>query len=152
MSEPCLHILRGDRFKRLAQRGKEFLHRPRFEFAQDRFHFRPAEFNRIQVRRIGRQEFQVRPTGSDLTLDGFALVHVQVVNQQDVPRSQSGGEDCPDIGFKRLLRHRTLQEPRRIDFIKAQGGNQGVVLAGIAGCAFGNTFAWGSAPEQAGQP
>ena len=54
MSEPSAHVLRCDRLEREAQGFDQLVERARFQFAQDRFDFRPTLFNRVQVRRIGR--------------------------------------------------------------------------------------------------
>lgn len=152
MSEPGLPIFPRDRSEGDAQGFQQFVDCARFEFSQDRFHFRPTLFNRIQVRRIGWQEFQARPACGNQSLNAFALMHIQIINDHDIAFAQRWGKHVFDIGLKGVTRHPAFQHRGGTYFPQAQRGDQGVMLARIAGRRFPDAFARRRSSIQPRQP
>jgi hypothetical protein len=148
MSEPRAHVLWRNRFERDTQRFHQLVKGARLQFAQDHFHLRPTLFNRVQVGGVRWQEFQACAPCGDGVFCRFALMHIEIINQYDIPFSQRGGEDSSHIRFKGFLRHRAFQDPGRTDSAETERGDQGVVLSGIAGRRFGDPLAGGRTPKQ----
>ena len=148
VSEPRSHVLWCDGFECHTQCLHQLVKGARLQFAQDRFHLRPTLFNWVQVGRIRWQEFQACAPCGDRLVCHFALMHIEIVNQYDIPFPQRGGEDTSNIRFKGFLRHSSFQDPGRTDFTETQRSDQGVVLSGIAGRRFGDPLAGGRTPKQ----
>ena len=102
-----------------------------FEFGEDLL-------NRVEVRRIGREEEKMRACGPDGAADGGGLVAAEVVENDDVARAQCRGQNVGDIGPEDASVDPSpwslgpvaflwldVDQPRGIDSVVAQGGNDG---------------------------
>ena len=131
MSKPRFNIRMGNEAERVCQAIQQRIELARLRRPQCRLDFRPAQFNRIEVRRIGRQEFQARPVGFDELTRVCALVRREVIEQDNIAAPQSRAEDPFDVQFERYAVHGTFQKPRGLHAVPAQGSDQGVVGSGI---------------------
>ncbi len=140
MSEPVLNISERDRAQGLRDSIHQGFQRARLGRPQNRLDFRPAQFNRVEVRRIGRQEFQACSLGFNQLTDGFAGMGRQVIHHQDVAPAQGREQLRAHIGFKCDAMDGAFKDPRGADFLPAQRGNQGVMRTRITGR--GSTTRW----------
>lgn len=79
----------------------------------------------IEVGAVGRQEEEVRPCGPDGATHGLSLVAAEIVEDDDVALGERGHEDLLDIEGEELAVDRPVDDPRRIDTVAAQGGDEG---------------------------
>ena len=82
-------------------------------------------FDRVQVGRVFWQEEELGAGGSDERPHRLAFVATEIVHDDDVTFAQRGQEDLLDIGSKALAVDRPLKQPRCIDAVMAQGGQEG---------------------------
>jgi hypothetical protein len=73
---------------------------PRFSSAEQRLEFGEDLLDRIEVRRVGRQEAQLGAGALDGIARGFSLVAAEIVENDDVARPQARDEDLLDISGK----------------------------------------------------
>ena len=78
----------------------------------------------IEVRAVRRQEEEVRACGPDGTTDSLALMAAEIVEDDDVALGERGHEDPLDIEGKEFAVDRPIDDPRGIDAVAAQGGNE----------------------------
>ena len=102
--------------------------------AQERFQFGKREFDRIEIRTVGRQEPEVRAHGRECRADLGLLVDGEVVEDDDIARPERGHQDLLDIraktrGVDRAIKHGRCREP-----LQPQGGNHGASFPMTAGC------------------
>ena len=83
--------------------------------AQHCFEGREHRFNWIEVRRILRQVPQFCATGLDRLLDAGDLVEGDIVDDDDVPAPECGGETLLNISEERLSVHGSLDHHRGDD-------------------------------------
>lgn len=151
MSEPRFNIRMGHRTEGVCQGIQQRIKFARLRRPQRRFDFRPAQFNRIKVRRIGRQEFQARTLRLNEATRVCALVRREVIEQDNIAASQGRDEYLFGVELERHAIHGTFQEPRRLQAVPAQGGDQRVVRSGIARYSFHDTPPRRSTPKPTGQ-
>jgi hypothetical protein len=96
--------------------------------SQKRFQLRKGEFNRIEIRTVGRKESQAGPDAFDRGLHVRLLVDRQVVEDDDIARAQRRDQHLLDIGEKRRIVDRAIENGRRVEPVDAQGRHDGVRL------------------------
>jgi len=84
MSKPPLDVLGRNCEQRLLKRFDQIRKGTRFELTQLCLDFRPRPFNWIEIRRVGWQIDQVRPTRLDQSVKSGDLVGWEIVHEQDV--------------------------------------------------------------------
>jgi hypothetical protein len=151
MSEPSLNVCKRDRAQSLCHRIYQGFERASLRRPQRCFDFRPAQFNRVEVRRIGRQELQASAPGFNQLADRLAGVSRQVIQHHDVTPTQGREQLSPHIGFKGDAIHGTFQDPRGANSLPAQRGKQSVMRSRIARRGFDDSLPRRRATEQAGQ-
>ena len=136
MSEPVLNISERDRAQGLGYGLHQGVQRAGLGCPQSHLDFRPAQFNRVEVRRIRRQEFQACPLGFNQLTNGFASMSRQVIHHQDVTPAQGWKQLRANIGFKGHAIDGTFKDPRGGDLLPPQCGHQGVMRSRITGGGF----------------
>src|SRR5215831_5566095 len=89
---------------------------------QQVFEFGKHLFNRIEIRRIFRQEEQLGAGGTDSGADIGALVALKVVEDDHVAGTQGGCENLLDVSQEGTGTDRAIEQPGRLDAIVPQGG------------------------------
>jgi hypothetical protein len=102
--------------------------------AQERFQFGKREFDRIEIRTVGRQEPEVRAHGRECRADLGLLVDGEVVEDDAIARPERGHQDVLDIRAKTHVIDRAIKHRRRGEPLQAQGGNHGAGFPMTAGC------------------
>jgi hypothetical protein len=92
---------------------------------QDRFEFREAEFDRVEVRTVRRQKPQRRTDASDGAPNVVATMRAEVVENDEVAGPERGHEDLFDIGEKAVVIHGPIDHARCGQALEAQGGDEG---------------------------
>ena len=151
MSEPRFNVSMGNGAERVCQGIQQRIELARLRRPQCRLDFRPAQFNGIEVRRIGRQEGQARPAGFDELTRVCALVRREVIQQDNIATPHSRDENPFDVEFERHAVHSPFQEPRSLHAVPAQSSDQGVVRSRIAGYGFHDAPPWNRTPKPTGQ-
>jgi len=151
MSEPILNVSERDRAQGLRHSLHQSIKRASLCLAQSCLDFGPAQFNRVEVRRIRGQEVQMCSPGFNQLADGLPGMSRQVIHDHDVPPAQSREQLCPYIHFKRRAIHGAFKNPRGGDGFPSQRGNQGVMGSRIARCGFHHPLARCGATAQARQ-
>jgi hypothetical protein len=95
---------------------------------QERFEFGEGEFNRIEVRTVGRQKSELRARRFDRLPDLGLLVGGEVVEDDDVAAPQRGREDLFNVGEKRRIVDRPIEHGRRAEPLEPQRGDHRVHL------------------------
>lgn len=115
--------------KELQGGGQQVAHvveRARTRRAEERLQFREGQFDRIEVRTIGREKSQERTgllnRGAHLRL----FMGGEIVEHDDIARPQHGHQDLLDIGAERVLVDRTIEHGRRGQLCGAERSDHGV--------------------------
>ena len=108
----------------LAQQGPERLDRPTARGPHQRFEFREAQFDRVEIRTVRRQVPQRGARGLDQTLDAVDVMGGEVVGDDDVARRERGDQDLFDVGEKTVTVHRAVDHARRGQPRDAQAGDK----------------------------
>jgi len=85
----------------------------RSEGTQKRFQFREREFDRIEVRTVGRQETEARAGACDGGVDLRLLVHREVIQDDHIAGSQRRHQHLFDVGEKTLIVDRPIEHGGR---------------------------------------
>ena len=93
--------------------------------AEECFEFGEDLLDRIEVRRVGRQEAQLGAGALDGIARGFSLVAAEIVENDDVARPQARDEDLLDISGKAAAVNRAIEDRRRAHPVPAQGCQEG---------------------------
>lgn len=92
------------------------------------FQFREGQFDRIEIRAVGREKAQL---GTD-SFDGGAhrrlFVDGEVIEHNDVTRAQRGHEDLLDISQKRHVVDRPIEHRGSAEALEAERRDDGVGL------------------------
>lgn len=88
------------------------------------FQLRKPEFDRIEVRTIGRQIPEWRAGGFDSLLHPFDVMGRQVIHDDDVTLAQRGREDLVQIGEEGVAIHRSIEQSRCGQTIDAEGADK----------------------------
>ena len=95
---------------------------------QEGLQLRKRQFDRIEVRAVGRQEAEVRPDGFDRGADGGLFVGGEVVEDDDIARVERRGEDLLHIGQERRVVDRPVKDRRRPKAVEPQRSDHRVRL------------------------
>jgi len=87
---------------------------------QERFQFSEGEFNRIEVRAVGRQKPELGARRFDRPTHLRLLVGGEVVEDDDVAAPQGRCEDLFDVREKRRVIDRTIEHRRRPQPLESQ--------------------------------
>ena len=82
-------------------------------------------FDRVEVRRVGRQEPEPGPGGPDHLPHGGRLVGSEVVHDDDIAGLEHGHELLLDIGAEALAVDRPVEHARRGEPVEAQRAQEG---------------------------
>ena len=105
--------------------------------------------DRVEIGAVGREEEQPGACCADCAAHGLALVAAQVVHDDDVAGFQRRHEHLFDIEQESLAVDRPVDEPRRLDPVVAQGGDEGGGLPiPMRGLRFKPLTAWRPAEER----
>src|SRR5512139_1384480 len=151
MSEPILNVGERNRAQRVGKSLQQGLPSARLGLSQGRLDLRPAQFNRVEVRRIRRQELHPCALGFNQLTDGLPGMSRQVIQDHNIAAVQGREQLRTHIGFKGHAIHGTFKYPRRCDFLPAQCGHQGVMGTGIPGRGFDDPLARCRSTVQTGQ-
>ena len=141
MSKPILNVSERDRAQCLRHRIHQSFERPSLRRPQSGFDFRPAQFNRVEVRRIGWQEFQVRAMRFNQLADRLAGMSGQVIQHHDVTSAQGREQLSTHIRFRCATIHGAFKNPRGGDLLPPQRGDEGGMGARIARRGFDDSLA-----------
>ena len=113
------------------RRGDEPAHvlegaRPRG--AKERFQFREREFDRIEIRTVGREEAQVCARLLDGDPDLRLFVHHEVVEHHHIAGSQGGDQYLLDVGEETPVIDGAIEHGRGPQALEAKGGHDRVRL------------------------
>jgi hypothetical protein len=92
--------------------------------SQERLQFREHHLDRIEVRRVARQETQCGALGRDRFPDFRALVRGEIVDQDDVSFKERWSKHLFDIGEKAFAIDRAIEHERGRDAIMTKRGDE----------------------------
>ena len=118
-------FLGGEGTEEFADRDAYGFDSSRGGFSQQMFELGEDLFDRVQVGGVFWQEEELGAGGADERPHRLAFVATEIVHDDDVTFAQRGQEDLLDIGSKALAVDRPLKQPRCIDAVMAQGGQEG---------------------------
>lgn len=107
----------ADRVKRAGTRG-----------AEPGLQFREGEFDRVEVRTIGRQKLQRGSCPFDGRSDVRLLVDAEIVEDDDVARMEGRDQDLFDVGQKAGRVDRAIEDPGSGETVETQRGEDRVRL------------------------
>ncbi len=128
MPDEVQALSRGEELQRDRDKLDDLVEVARSRRPQKRFQFREGEFNRIEIRTVGRQEAEVRAHALDRRLHLRLLVHRQVVEHHDITRSQCRDQHLLDVGEERGIVDRPIEDGRRVQPVHTQRRDHGVRL------------------------
>jgi hypothetical protein len=114
--------------------------------AEERLQFGEREFNRVEVRTVGRQKSDLRPDGFNRRADRRLFVHDEVVEHHDIARSQRRGEDLFDVGEETQIVDGAIEHRGRTQAVEPQRHDDGGGLPMAAGRVIVEPFAPRTAP------
>ena len=85
---------------------------PRTRGAEERFQFREGQFDRIEIRTVGRQEAELGADGFDRRAHRGLFVHGEVVEHHDIAGAQRGHQDLLDVGEEGRIVDRAVEDGR----------------------------------------
>src|SRR5215472_18551936 len=133
MSKPTESISLGDKIQSLGKRLPERFARARLLSAQNGFHFGESLFNGREIRRIGGQEEETTASGFDSLPHLRPQVNREVIQDHDLSRGETGGQDLLDVDLKGGAIGCAIQDKGGSHSSKRQGGDQshgGTIIAG----------------------
>lgn len=95
---------------------------------QERFQLRERHFDRIEIGTVGRQKTEARADAFDRGLHLRLLVHREVVEYDDVAGPQRRREYLLDVGEKRGVVERAIEDRRGLQPVDAERRDDGVRL------------------------
>ena len=99
----------------------------------ERFEFREGQFDRIEIRAVGRQEAELGADGFDRRAHRRLFVDREVVEHHHIARVQCGHQHLLDIGEKRRIVDRPVEDGRRPKAVEAQRRHDRMRLPMTAG-------------------
>jgi hypothetical protein len=95
---------------------------------QERFELGEREFDRIEIRTVGREESQLCARGFDHPPDVGLLVRGQVVEDDHIAAAQRRDQDLFDVGEEGRTVNRPIEDRRRVHALQSQRRDDGVHL------------------------
>ena len=96
--------------------------------AEKRFQLGKREFDRIEVGTVRREKAEARADAFNRPLHLRLLVHRQVIEDDDVARAERRHEYLLDVGEKRRIIERPVEDGRRVQAIYPKRRDNGVRL------------------------
>lgn len=138
-SSPCSYAIPAVPHEVAALARREELQRDRDELddlveaarargPQKRFQLRKRELDRIEIRTVGRQKAEARADAFDRRLHLRLLVHGEVIEDDHVTRLEGRDKYLLDVGEKRGIVDRPIEDCRRLEAVDAQCRDHGVRL------------------------
>ncbi len=93
-----------------------------------RLEFGERQFNGIEIGAVGRQVADAHPLGREQPADAMDFVGGEVVEDEDVARTQLGTEHLLQVSCENLGIDGSFDQKRSFDAFMAQGGNEGGAL------------------------
>ena len=109
--------------------------------AQKRLQFGERQFDRIQVRAVGREKSEERARLRDRRADFRLFVGGEIVEHDDIARAQRGHQDLFDVGAERDVVDRSIEHGRGRQLRRAEGCDHRVRLPVAAGRVIGDAGA-----------
>ena len=97
------------------------------------FQFREGQFDRIEVRAVGRQKAELGAHGFDRRAHRGLFVDGEVVEHHHIARAQRRHQDLIDVGEKCHRVDRSVEHGRGAEAVEAQRRHHGVRLPMTAG-------------------
>ena len=97
---------------------------PFLGFSQQRFEFGEDLFDRVEVRRIGRQEDEPGTSSTDQTAHLAAFVRTKIVHHHNISGRQCWGEHLLDIDREGFAIDRSVEHKRRRDPVMPKRGKE----------------------------
>lgn len=94
---------------------------------------REGQFDRIEIRAVGRQEAELRADGCDRRAHRRLFVDGEIVEHDHIAGAERGHQDLLDVGEKRGIVDRSVEDGRGGEAVEAQRRNDGVRLPMTAG-------------------
>ena len=102
--------------------------------AQDRFEFRETQFDRIEVRTVGREKLERRAGAGDREPNVITTMRAEIVEDDEVAGPERGYENLFDVGKKAVVIHGPIDHARRGQALEAEGSDEGArVPAAVRG-------------------
>lgn len=98
---------------------------PLFGFPHEGLQLGEHHLDGVEIGTIGRQEEEVCACGADRLADAVALMAAEIVENDDVARSQGRHESLFDPGLKDSAVHRAVEHVWRDDAVVSQSGQEG---------------------------
>lgn len=118
---------------------------------EEGFQFREGHLDRIEVGTVGRQKSDLRAGGHDGRTHVCLLVDGEIVEHDDIARSERRYKHLLDVGEKAGVVDRPVEHGRRREAVGAQRGDDRVRLPMTAGCVIAQPHAAETAPVSAQQ-
>ena len=99
----------------------------------ERFQLGEGQFDRIEIGTVGRQEAQLRANGFDRLAHGGLFVDGEIVEHDHIAGAERGRQDLLDVGEKRRIVDRSVEDGRSREAVEAQRRDDRVRLPMTAG-------------------
>ena len=119
--------------ERSGDQAADLLKAARTRGAQERFQFGECEFDRIEVGAVGREETNLRARLLDRRSDLGLFVDNEVVQHDDIARSQRGHQHLFDVGKETRAIDWSIEHGWRGETVEAERGDHRVRLPVTAG-------------------
>jgi hypothetical protein len=96
--------------------------------AQERFQLRKRQLDRVEVRTVGWEKAETRADTFNRGLDLRLFVHRQIVEHDDIAGAKYRHEHLLDVGEKRRVVERAVEDGGRVHAIDTERGDDGVRL------------------------
>jgi hypothetical protein len=107
--------------------------RPRTRGSDEGFQFREGEFDRIEIWAVRRQEAELRADGFDRCAHRRLFMDGEIVEHDHIAGAERGDQDLLDVGEKRRIVDRPVEDGRGGEAIEAQRRDDGMRLPMTAG-------------------
>ena len=124
---------RGEEAERGRDQVADLVIVPRTCGAQERFQFGEGQFDRIEIGTVGREKPNRRPHLLDRGSHRGLLVDHEVVEHDDIARSQRGHQHLFDIGEETRIVERPIEHRGSAEALTPERGDDGVRLPMTAG-------------------
>lgn len=146
MPDEIQAFLRREELERDRDELDHLVEAARSRRAEKRFQLGKGEFDRIEIRTVGRQKPQPRTDPLDRRLHLGLLVHRQVIKDHDVARAQRRREHLLDVGEEGGVVDGPVEHGRGVQAVDAQRRDDGVGLPVAARRVVAEAQATGTAP------
>ena len=135
---------REERERGGGERG-DLVERARSGRTHEGFQFRKRHLDGIEVGTVGRQKADLRAGGRDCRTDLWLLVDSEIVEHDDIARSERRYEHLLHVGAKTGGVDRAIEHGGRREPVRPQRGDDRVRLPMTAGCVIAQAHPAGAA-------